>query len=129
MSKAMDKKGGQQAHVKGRTLNEVLAAMPQERREQIEVRAAEKLREIEGLKALRKLTHRSQEQIAQSLGVKQPSVLKIERQADLYLSTLRRFVEAAGGKLELRVELPGAGAFVLKGIGTDEGDIEAQHVA
>ena len=113
----------------GRTLNEVLAAMPQDRRERIEARVAERLCEIEGLKALRKLTHHSQEQIAQSLGVKQPSVVKIERQADLYLSTLRRFVEAAGGKLELRVELPGAGAFVLTGIGADEGGLLAKPVA
>ena len=72
---------------------------------------------MEGLKALRELAERSQEQIAQALGVKQPSVLKMERQADLYLSTLRRFVEAAGGTLELRVELPGKGVFLLTGMG------------
>ena len=69
------------------------------------------------VKALRLLATRSQEQIAQSLGIKQPSVLKIERQTDLYLSTLRRFVEAAGGTLELRVELPGSGVLRLTGMG------------
>ena len=63
------------------------------------------------------LTARSQEQIAQSLGIKQPAVFKIERQTDLYLSTLRRFVEAAGGTLELRVELPGSGVLRLTGMG------------
>jgi hypothetical protein len=73
--------------------------------------------EVEGLKALRLLAERSQEQIAIGLGIKQPSVLKIERQTDLYLSTLRRFVEAAGGTLELRVELPGKGVLHLKGLG------------
>ena len=113
----------------GRTLEELLAEVSSERRTRIEAHAAELMAEIEGLKALRKLTHRSQEQIAQSLGVKQPAVVKIERQADLYLSTLRRFVEAAGGKLELRVELPGAGAFVLTGIGADDGGILAKPVA
>ena len=113
----------------GRTLEELLAEVSSERRTRIEAHAAELMAEIEGLKALRKLTHRSQEQIAQSLGVKQPAVVKIERQADLYLSTLRRFVEAAGGKLELRVELPGAGAFVLTGIGADEGGLLAKPVA
>jgi hypothetical protein len=41
----------------------------------------------------------------------------MERQADLYLSTLRRFVEAAGGTLELRVELPGKGVLHLTGMG------------
>jgi len=101
----------------GRTLDEVMAGLPQDRQERIKARAAELHNEVEGLKALRKLAQRSQEQIAQSLGIKQPSVVKIERQADLYLSTLRRFVEAAGGTLELRIDLPGTGAFTLTGVG------------
>ena len=101
----------------GRTRQEIMAGLPAERRTKIEARATELHREVEGLKALRLLTERSQEQIAQSLGVKQPSVLKIERQTDLYLSTLRRFVEAAGGTLELRVELPGKGVLHLTGLG------------
>lgn len=101
----------------GRTLDDVMAGLPKQRRESIKARAAELRNEVEGLKALRKLAERSQEQIAQSLGIKQPSVVKIERQTDLYLSTLRRFVEAAGGTLELRVELPGTGAFTLTGVG------------
>ena len=83
----------------------------------IEARTLELRGEGEGLKALRLLARRSQEQIAQGLGVKQPSVLKIERQTDLYLSTLRRFVEAAGGTLELRVKLPGKGVLHLTGLG------------
>jgi len=101
----------------GRTLDEVMAGLPRDRQARIKARAAELHREVAGLKALRKLTEHSQEQIARSLGIKQPSVVRIERQTDLYLSTLRRFVEAAGGKLELRVELPGAGAFTLTGVG------------
>ena len=101
----------------GRTLDDIMVSLPKERRERIEANAAEMIREVEGLKALRKLAARSQDQLAQSLGVKQPSVLKIERQTDLYLSTLRRFVEAAGGTLELRVELPGTGVMRLTGMG------------
>lgn len=107
------------------THEEMMARLPKERQERIKARAAELHREVEGLKALRRLARRSQEQIAQSLGIKQPSVLKIERQTDLYLSTLRRFVEAAGGKLELRVELPGTGPFTLTGVG----EIDAKHAA
>lgn len=101
----------------GRTREEIMAALPEARRARIDARAAELTGEVEGLKALRELAERSQEQIAQALGVKQPSVLKMERQADLYLSTLRRFVEAAGGTLELRVELPGKGVLHLTGMG------------
>jgi transcriptional regulator with XRE-family HTH domain len=107
-------------------MNEVMAGMPKERQERIRARAADLSREIEGLKALRQLADRSQEQIAQSLGIKQPSVLKIERQTDLYLSTLRRFVEAAGGTLELRIDLPGTGAFTLTGVGEIDA---AKHAA
>lgn len=101
----------------GRTLEEVIAAMPAESQMHIAERSAELHAEVEGLKALRKLAQRSQEQVAQSLGIKQPGVAKIERQTDLYLSTLRRFVEAAGGTLELRVELPGTGVIHLTGMG------------
>lgn len=101
----------------GRTHDEILAGLPKARREKIEARATVLTGEVEGLKALRELAERSQEQMAQALGVKQPSVLKIERQTDLYLSTLRRFVEAAGGTLELRVELPGRGVLQLTGMG------------
>jgi predicted XRE-type DNA-binding protein len=101
----------------GRTLEEVIAGMPAESQVRIAERSAELHAEVEGLKALRKLAQRSQEQVAQSLGIKQPGVAKIERQTDLYLSTLRRFVEAAGGTLELRVELPGTGVIHLTGMG------------
>jgi DNA-directed RNA polymerase specialized sigma24 family protein len=101
----------------GRTLDEVIAELPADRRQAVEAQAAELLQEVEGLRALRLLADRSQEQIADALGIKQPSVHKIERQADLYLSTLRRFVEAAGGTLELRAILPGKGTIHLTGFG------------
>jgi predicted XRE-type DNA-binding protein len=101
----------------GRTLSELVAEMPAESQVRIAARAAELVAEVEGLKALRKLAERSQQQIAETLGIKQPAIVKMERQTDLYLSTLRRFVEAAGGTLELRVELPGLGAMTLTGLG------------
>lgn len=101
----------------GRTLDEVLESLPAERRQAIEAGADQLLKDVEGLKALRLLAERSQEQLAETLGIKQPAIAKMERQADLYLSTLRRFVEAAGGRLELRVELPGKGTVHLTGFG------------
>ncbi len=101
----------------GRSHEQIMAALPAGRRRRIEARTQELIAEVEGLKALRQLAQRSQEQIAETLGVKQPSVHKIERQTDLYLSTLRRFVKAAGGTLELRVELPGKGVLHLTGVG------------
>ena len=99
-----------------RTLEDVMADFPPERRAKIETRKQELLAEIQGLKAVRKLAGMTQAQIAQALGKKQPSVQKMERQADYYVSTLRRFVEAAGGSVEIRVNLPGQAPVVLGGL-------------
>jgi hypothetical protein len=48
----------------------------------------------------------AQAEIAAILKIKQPSVSKIEKQTDMYLSTLRSYVEAIGGELDLVVRLP-----------------------
>jgi len=110
----------------GRTRAEILAALPPEEQQRIAEGVRELLREVEGLNALRHIVEMSQSDIAARLGVKQPSVLKMERQTDVYLSTLRWFVEAAGGRLELRVVLPEHGAFLLTGLGDPEGlEVEA----
>lgn len=101
----------------GRTLDDMMATLPDARRRKVEARSAELIAEVEGLKALRQLAERSQAEMASVLRIKQPSVHKIEKQTDLYLSTLRRYVEAAGGTLELRVELPGKGVMHLTGVG------------
>ncbi len=53
---------------------------------------------LAGLRQARKL---SQEQIAATLHVGQASVSKLERQTDMYLSTLRNFLKAMGGDLEI----------------------------
>jgi hypothetical protein len=45
-------------------------------------------------------------QLAAALGVSQAQVSRIENQTDLYLSTLRSYVEAMGGELQLRAVFP-----------------------
>jgi Helix-turn-helix domain len=40
------------------------------------------------------------------LGVKQSAISKLERRADMYVSTLRQFIEAMGGQLEIRAVFP-----------------------
>lgn len=101
----------------GRTRSELVAGLPVARQAKVAARTEALIAEVEGLREFRRLAERSQQQIAVELGVKQPSVHKIERQTDLYLSTLRKFIEAAGGTLELRVELPGRGVMSLTGVG------------
>lgn len=55
------------------------------------------------LRELRRARDLTQNQLAATLGVSQAQVSRIETQADLYLSTLRSYVQAMGGDLELRV--------------------------
>jgi hypothetical protein len=59
----------------------------------------------------------AQAEIAATLRIKQPSVSKIEKQADMYLSTLRSYVEAIGGELDLVVRLPSRRAMRLNRLG------------
>jgi hypothetical protein len=40
------------------------------------------------------------------LGINQATISKLERRTDMYLSSLRRFVEAMGGELEITATFP-----------------------
>ncbi len=55
------------------------------------------------IRAARELT---QEHLAKVLRVKQASISKLERRADMYISTLRDFVRAMGGELEITARFP-----------------------
>jgi len=58
------------------------------------------------LAELRQARQLSQEQLAAELEVRQPAVAKIEKKTDMYISTLRRFIEAMGGRLEICAHFP-----------------------
>lgn len=101
----------------GRTLSEIMAELPPERRKRIDARYRELKEEVESLRQLREVAGKAQADIAAALKIKQPSVSKIERQADMYLSTLRGYVKAIGGELELVVHLPSRPALHLQHLG------------
>jgi transcriptional regulator with XRE-family HTH domain len=48
----------------------------------------------------------SQKHLAEILEINQASVSKLERRADMYISTLRNFIEAMGGQLEIKAVFP-----------------------
>lgn len=101
----------------GRTLKTVIAALPKARRKKIAARHRRLKGEVESLAALRKAAGKAQVEIAQALNISQPSVSKIEKQSDMYLSTLRGYVQAVGGDIELIVRLPSGEAVQLHGLG------------
>src|SRR5712691_6476817 len=101
----------------GRTLSEVIDAIPKRRRERIDARYRELKDEVESLRELRRAAGKAQADIAATLKIKQPSVSKIEKQTDMYLSTLRSYVEAIGGELDLVVRMPSRRAVHLRRLG------------
>ncbi len=58
------------------------------------------------LHELRRARGISQEKLADALGIKQPNVAKMEKRADIYISTLRATIEAMGGTLEVVARFP-----------------------
>ena len=58
------------------------------------------------LDKMRKARSMTQTAVAERLHVDQGSVSKLENRTDMYLSTLRQYVEALGGTLELRADFP-----------------------
>lgn len=89
-----------------RKFRELLAAMPADRQNKIAGRVRETLAAMP-LEELRKARQMTQLKLAETLGVNQSEVSRIEHRADLYLSTLSEYVEALGGKLEIRAVFPG----------------------
>lgn len=56
---------------------------------------------------IRSLMEKTQTDMAEALGIKQPTVAGMEKVGqDLKLSSLKRYIEAAGGKIRLDIELP-----------------------
>jgi transcriptional regulator with XRE-family HTH domain len=88
------------------TYEELLAKLPAAEREEITAGAARLIREEATLRELREVRARSQEQIAERLQVGQGAVSKLERRADMYISTLRRLIQAMGGDLEIVATFP-----------------------
>lgn len=90
----------------GRTLDQILATEKPEVLAKAQEKAEEMLLNIH-LAELRERVQKTQVDVADLLGVKQPTVAEMEKPGrDLRLSSLKRYVEATGGKLRLDIELP-----------------------
>jgi len=58
------------------------------------------------LNELRQARGLSQKMLAEVLHVQQPSIAKMEKRTDMYLSTLRSHIEAMGGELDVVARFP-----------------------
>jgi transcriptional regulator with XRE-family HTH domain len=89
-----------------RTLDQIIAELPTERRAKVTARARELIAEELALRHLRQAREFTQKRMAELLHMDQGSISKIESRSDMLLSTLRSYVEAMGGSLRLIAEFP-----------------------
>jgi transcriptional regulator with XRE-family HTH domain len=95
----------------------------------IKKRAKELIAEELNLRELRRLRHLTQARLSKKLKIGQEGVSRIEKRTDLYISTLRSYVEGVGGELTLIARFPDRPPVVLSGFGLDEDRAEAKKRA
>ena len=88
-----------------RKFRDLRARMSPERRRRAHERADAMIAELP-LQALRHARRLTQESLAKQLGSKQALVSKLERRADMYVSSLRSYIQAMGGELDIIARFP-----------------------
>lgn len=99
--------------------DEVFKEFSYEDQRWIKQRAADLKAEQMTLRELRRLRKLTQARLSKKLKMGQEGISRVERRTDLYLSTLREFVEGVGGRLSLLVEFPDRPPILLVGLGQD----------
>ena len=96
-----------------KNFDDLYKVLPDKRKQKIEKRVGLELKAIQ-LAELRKISGNTQQEQAKSIGVSQAAISKMERQEDVGLSTLRKYIEGLGGELEVIAKLPQKGSYRLE---------------
>jgi len=97
-------------------VDDIIKKLSPAQRKKVEARAAQLIAEEMTLRELRHARKLTQVRMAKTLGITQDSVSRLEKRSDLLLSTLRKTVEAMGGRLSLIAEFPDRKPVMLSGI-------------
>jgi transcriptional regulator with XRE-family HTH domain len=87
-------------------LDKLMSGLPEDERQAIEDRA-DALVMAHNLRELRVLAGQTQEQVSAKSGIRQTNVSRLEKRADMKLSTLREYVESLGGTLKIVADVAG----------------------
>jgi transcriptional regulator with XRE-family HTH domain len=99
-----------------KSLNDKMTEMSETRRQKIEARAAELAAEEMSLRDLRRAHRLTQARVGKALKIGQDGVSRLEQRSDLLISTLRNYVAAMGGELELVARFPHRPAVAVTGL-------------
>ena len=97
-----------------------------ERRARVDARKAA-LRAAMPLHELRQARAMTQKALGEALNVKQPAVAKLERRTDMYVSNLRAYIEAMGGRLNIVAEFPQGAVTITNFSEMDEFQDDRDH--
>lgn len=109
------------------TLKDKMKKLPAARRKKVETRAARLIAQEMTLRELRQAHKRTQERIAETLGIGQEGVSRLEKRSDLLLSTLRSYIEAMGGSLSIIAKFPDHPPVEVAGLANIDADTETVH--
>ena len=104
------------------TLKQIMDSLPEDERARVNKRAQELITEEMTRRDLRLARQKTQSHMAKELGINQENVSRIEKRADLLISTLGGYVEAMGGRLRLVAEFPDRPPVVITGIAALDDD-------
>ena len=112
------------------SLTEKMAALSPERQERIEAETARLQAEYMTMQDLRKARELTQVRLAEILGKSQVTIAQMEKRTDVLLSTLRSYIEAMGGHLDLVVRFPDREPVVLQGLceGEEQGKARSRSM-
>lgn len=102
---------------KGPILQEIWDNLSEERKQRIKKNAARKMEAYRNLQDVRNAVGLTQVDLTERLNKTQGGISRIEKTSDLLFSTLKEYIEAVGGKLDLTVTLPGKSPMPLTGLG------------
>jgi hypothetical protein len=103
----------------GTSLQEKMAALDPARQARIKAETERLQAEYMTLQDLRKAREMTQVRLAEILGKSQVTVAQMEKRADIMLSTLRSYIEAMGGQLDLVVRFADREPVILQGLSDD----------
>ncbi|WP_131783654.1 transcriptional regulator [Legionella gresilensis] len=99
-----------------KSLDDKLKSLPKKRRNDIEKRANQLIAEEMTLRDLRLALSKTQEDLGAILHMKQDGVSRLEKRSDMLISTLNKYISAAGGSLKLIAEFPDRAPVEIHGI-------------
>jgi len=99
----------------GKLLNDKLTELSSKRRVIIEERAKQLINEEMTLRDLRIALEKTQNDLCETLHIKQDGISRLEKRSDMLLSTLNKYVTAMGGVLKITAEFPNRSPVCIKG--------------